>query len=205
MAAVQRNNELMKLLTMYYTPFSVLYARLRDTGHQQAVKGLGYLPSTVARLTALVLIPAVMSDLLAHRGPDDDEDEVWWAIRKMLLYPLATIPVIRDFSGYLEKGIIKATGEGKMHYQPTYKLSPIVGAIEKVLSMPGKISDVSTGDKPAADVAWDLFETSGYLFGLPTAQPRITGEYVTRLLSGDENPENAVELMQGALFRQQKQ
>lgn len=204
LAAVQRNNELMKLLTMYYTPFNVLYARLRDVGHQTSVQGIGYLPKAAARLLALVVLPAVMGDLLAGRGPGEDEDETWWSIRKILLYPLATIPVLRDFSGYMEAGIIKASGEGEMKFAPSYKLSPVVGALEKIARLPGKAADVATGEKEFDEVAWDIFETSGYVFGLPTAQPRITGEYLLNLLSGNEDPENAAELMRDAVFRKQK-
>lgn len=204
MAAVQRNNELMKLLTMYYTPFSVLYARLRDIGHQQALQGIGYLPKAVARFTALVILPAVISELLAGRGPEDDEDEAWWAARKIALYPLATVPVVRDMSGFLESGIIEVSGEGVMKYPPGFKLSPVVGAIEKAARAPGKIYDAATGEKDVDEVAWDLFETSGYVLGLPTAQPRITGEYLTDLLSGEADPENAPELMHDVLFRRQK-
>ncbi|HET6890483.1 MAG TPA: hypothetical protein VFH31_05225 [Pyrinomonadaceae bacterium] len=204
LAAVQRNNELMKLLTMYYTPFNVLYARLRDVGHQTSIQGIGYLPKAAARLLALVVLPAVMGDLLAGRGPGEDEDETWWSIRKILLYPLATIPVLRDFSGYMEAGIIKASGEGEMKFAPSYKLSPVVGALEKIARLPGKAADVATGEKEFDEVAWDIFETSGYVFGLPTAQPRITGEYLLNLLSGNEDPENAAELMRDAVFRKQK-
>jgi len=203
LAAVQRNNELMKLVTMYYSPFNVLYARLRDVGHQSATQGIGYLPKATARLITLVVLPAVISELLGNRGPDEDEDEVWWAIRKTLLYPLATVPVIRDFSGYFEAAIIKASGEGEMKYPPSYKLSPVVTAIEKIMRMPGKIVDAMEGEKEPAAVAWDIFEASGYIAGLPTAQTRITGEYLVDLLSGNEEPENAPELLRDAVFRRQ--
>lgn len=204
LSAVQRNNELMKLLTMYYTPFNVLYARLRDVGHQTSIQGIGYLPKAAARLLALVVLPAVMGDLLAGRGPGEDEDETWWSIRKILLYPLTTIPVLRDFSGYMEAGIIQASGEGEMKFAPSYKLSPVVGALEKIARLPGKAADVATGEKEFDEVAWDIFETSGYIFGLPTAQARISGEYLLNLLSGNEEPEDAAELMRDAVFRKQK-
>ncbi len=204
LAAVQRNNELMKLLTMYYTPFNVLYARLRDVGHQGAVEGIGYLPKAAARLIALVVLPAVMGDLLAGRGPDEDEDETWWAIRKILLYPIATIPVVRDLSGFLEAGIIRASGEGEMKYPPSYKLSPVMSAIEKVAKLPGKIADAVTGEREVGDVAWDVLETSGYILGLPTAQARITGEYLVDLLTGEAEPENAAQLLRDAVFKRQE-
>lgn len=201
LAAVQRNGELMKLITMFYTPFNVLYARLRDVGNKTAQEGIGYLPAAAARLIGLVILPAVMGELLTGRGPDEDEDEVWWAIRKMLLYPLATVPLVRDLSGYLEAGMINAAGDGKMGYAPNFRLSPIVGAIEKLIKLPGKVLDAATGDKPADTVAWDAFEASGLIFGLPTGQVRITGEYLEDLLTGDAEPENAMELMRDSLFK----
>lgn len=200
LSAVQRNNELMRLLTMYYTPFSVLYSRLRDVQHAAAIEGIGYVPKAVARLTALVILPAIMGDILAGRGPDDDEDETWWAIRKMLLYPMATIPFVRDLAGYLEAGIIKATGEGEMRFPPSYKLSPVMSAVDKMLKIPGKISDAVEGKKEWDGVLWDVFETSGYALGLPTAQPRITGEYFENVLRG-ENTDGMT--FKDAIFRQQ--
>jgi hypothetical protein len=204
LAAVQRNNELMRLLTMYYTPFSVLYARLRDLGHQSAVQGIGYLPAATARMVALVALPAVLGELLAARGPEEDEDETWWAIRKMLLYPIATIPGIRDGSGFYESWIIAASGEGEMKYAPSYKFSPIVSAIEKVLKSPGVLYDTVTGERDLDTGLWDLFETSGYIFGLPTAQARVTGEYLEDLLTGDAEPENAPEMLRDLLYRRPK-
>ena len=96
-------------------------------------------------------------------------------------------------------------GDGKMDYSPSYNISPVVGAIKKVISIPSKLGDLATGDKPWDDVAWDLFESSGYVLGLPTAQPRITGEYLENLLSGDVSPENAADVLKGLLFRPEKQ
>lgn len=206
LAAVQRNNELMKLMTMYYTPFAALYARLRDVGHHQAVQGIGYLPKAVARLIALVALPAVLGDMLAGRGPGDDEDEVWWSVRRMLMYPIAALPGIRDFSGLMEQKLIALSGEGEMNFAPSYNISPIVSAIGKaykgLVSKPidalaGK-SDWTVEDSGAA------FESSGLLLGLPTAQTRITGGYLYDLMTGDAQPENAAELMQGLLFKRPK-
>lgn len=204
LAAVQRNGELMKLLTMFYTPFNVLYARLRDLGFQTAANGIGYLPHAAARFLALVIMPAVLGELLTGRGPDDDEDEIWWAARKVLLYPLATVPLVRDAAGYIEAGMISATGEGKMEYAPSFKLSPIVTVLEKLIKLPGKMVDAMQGDREIDDTTWDVFEASGYIFGLPTGQLRVTGEYLEDLLTGDADPENAMELLRDGLFRRRK-
>ena len=204
LAAVQSSNELMKLLTMYYTPFNVLYARLRDTGHQSATQGVGYLPKAAARLLALVILPAVLGELLVMRGPDDDEDAVWWAIRKSLLYPLASIPVLRDMAGYLEASMIRVAGEGEMKYAPSFKLSPVATAFEKMARAAGKLPELVTGEADARD-AWDIFEASGYVLGLPTAQVRITGEYLINLLNGEAEVDNVQQILRDALFRRPKQ
>ncbi len=205
LAAVQRNNELMRLMTMFYTPFSALYARLRDVGHQQAVQGIGYLPKAVARILALVALPAVLGDILAGRGPDEDEDEVWWAMRKMMLYPVAALPGVRDFAAIIDGMIIETSGEGQVKFPPSYQLSPIVGAIQNLVkrAIVKPVSVLNGNDEWDADATWDLFESvGGMVYGLPTAQTRITGEYLQRLMTGDAEPENAPELMQGLLFRQ---
>lgn len=206
LAAVQRNNELMKLMTMYYTPFSALYARLRDVGHQQAVQGIGYLPKAAARLIALVVLPAVLGDMLAGRGPGEDEDEVWWSVRRMLLYPIAALPGIRDFSGLMEQKLIALTGEGEMNFQPSYNISPIVSAIGKAYkALVSKPIDAMAGKSDwTAEDSGAAFESSGLLLGLPTAQTRITGGYLYDLMTGDAQPENAPELLRDLLFKQPK-
>lgn len=207
LAAVQRNNELMKLMTMYYTPFAALYARLRDVGHQQAVQGIGYLPKAAARLLALVVVPAVLGDLLAGRGPDDEEDEVWWAVRRMLMYPIAALPGVRDFSGLMEQKIIALSGEGQMNFAPSYNISPIVSAIGKAYqNLVNKPIDIAAGNAEITDEALgDAFESAGLLVGLPTAQVHITGGYLYDLMTGEAQPENAPEVVKGLMFKQKKE
>ena len=201
LAAVQRQTELMKLLTMYYTPFSVLYARLRDVGH--TTRSPRDLPRLVARSIALVILPAVLGELLVGRGPDDDEDETWWAARKSLLYPFASVPLLRDLVQWkLEPALVEASG-GQMHHAPRYQFTPIISAIQKIGAMPDTMLDALTGDREWDEVAWDAFEASGYVFGMPTAQPRITGEYLADLLGGEENPESLADALHGLAFRRQ--
>lgn len=200
LAAVQRDNELMRLLTMYYSPFSVLYARLRDLGH--TTRRVDDMPRAVARVLALVILPAVLGDLLAAKGPGDDEDGIWWAIRKALLYPVASIPVVRDLSSYLEAKLISIAGNGEMKFAPSFSLSPVVGAMDKVArTVFMKIPEAAQGQRPWDDVAWDTLEASGYVLGLPTAQVRITGEYITDVLTNQAHPESPQQALHDLLFK----
>ena len=199
LAAVQRNTEIMKLVTMYYTPFSALYARMRDAGH--STRGVRDLPRLVARSIGLVILPAVLGELLAGRPPDDDEDPVAWAARKALLYPAASIPIFRDLVQWQLDPLLASLSGGNLQHQPGYKFTPIISAVEKLARMPGHTFDAMTGDRPWDDTAWEMLEASGYLFGLPTAQPRITGEYLDDLFTGDASPETAAEMWHDLLFR----
>ena len=199
LAAVQRNTEIMKLVTMYYTPFSALYARMRDAGH--STRGVRDLPRLVARSIGLVILPAVLGELLAGRPPDDDEDPVAWAARKSLLYPAASIPIFRDLVQWQLDPLLASLSGGNLQHQPGYKFTPIISAVEKLARMPGHAFDAMTGDRPWDDTAWEMLEGSGYLFGLPTAQPRITGEYLEDLFTGDASPETAAEMWHDLLFR----
>lgn len=200
LAAVQRDNELMRLLTMYYSPFSVLYARLRDLGH--TTRRVEDMPRAVARVLALVILPAVLGDLLAAKGPGDDEDKVWWAIRKALLYPVASIPVVRDLSGYLEARLIAIAGDGEMKFAPSFSLSPVVGAMDKLARLVFmRLPEAAQGARQWDDVAWDTLEASGYVLGLPTAQVRITGEYITDVLTNQAHPQSPQQTLHDLLFR----
>lgn len=198
LASVQRDNELMKLLTMYYTPFSVLYARMRDVG--ATTRRVKDMPRAVARMLALVIMPAVMGEILAGRGPEEEEDETWWAIRKMLLYPLASVPILKEGSGVIEASMINLAGEGEMKFQPSWRLTPVAGAIEKVGRTFTKSSDVLAGNREFNEVGWDMFETSGYIFGLPTRQVRISGEYTLDVLNDERNPESPQQFMYEVLY-----
>jgi len=198
LAAVQRENELMKLLTMYYTPFSALYAQLRDVGH--TTRGPKDLPRAVARTIALVILPAVLGDLLAGRGPDDDEDDVWWAARKVTLYPFQSVPFVRDVANVVFEPKLAKLGGASAKFKPGYKITPMEDSVRKVIKAIENLSGAWDGDKPWDDVAWDAFEASGYLFGLPTAQTRITGEYLEDMLTEGDNQDN----LSGIVFRRHK-
>ena len=203
LAAVQRDNELMKLLTMYYTPFSVLYARMRDVG--ATTRKVKDMPRAIARMLALVIMPAVLGELLTGRGPEEEEDEGWWAIRKMLLYPLASIPILKEGAGVVEASMINLTGEGEMKFQPSWRLSPVAGSIEQIGRTFMKTSDVVAGNREFNDVAWDLLDTSGYILGLPTRQIRISGEYTIDVLNDEANPESPQQAMYELLYGRPKE
>ena len=115
----------------------------------------------------------------------------------MLLYPLASIPILREGSGMIEARMIDLAGEGEMKFQPSWRLTPVAAALDKVsntfIRTPGEAKEFD-------DVAWDVFEGSGYVFGLPTRQVRISGEYTLDVLNDERNPESPQQFMYEVLY-----
>lgn len=191
LAAIQRNNELAKSLTMFYSYFSVLYNRMRDMGRD--VQEIRDMPRFLSRVFFTVMVPAVLGELILGRGPDDDEDPAAWTIRKVLLYPMMTVPVLRDVVSSIDSGF-------------DYRFSPMASLFEKI----GKAA-TSTGKLFEGKVEWDEYsikvaETIGYVFGVAgTAQMSATGKYLWRVSEGEEQPDNLAELLYYAAVGKRKE
>lgn len=193
LAAVSRNNELMKSLTMFYSYFSTLYARMRDMG--RGVESISDMPKFLARSFFVVMIPAFLGDLIVGRGPDDEEDYPQWLARKILLYPMMSIPLLRDVIASIDTGY-------------DYKFTPLASGLEKLTKL-GKQAAKAVSDE--AELEWDKFavnaaETAGYLFGVPgTAQMSATGKYLWRVEEGEEEADNFAELLFYAAMGKRKE
>ena len=68
-----------------------------------------------------------------------------------------------------------------------------------------KTSDVMVGNREFNDVAWDLLNASGYIFGLPTRQVQISGEYIQDVLNDEANPESPQQAIKELLYGRPKE
>jgi len=92
-----------------------------------------------------------------------------------------------------------------MKFAPSFSLSPVVGAMDKLARITFmRIPEAVQGQRPWDDVAWDTLEASGYVLGLPTAQVRITGEYITDVLTNQAHPETPQQALHDLLFRREQ-
>ena len=185
-AVMARSDTLMRLLTMFYTPFNALYNRLRDIGHD--VGGVRDVPRAALRLWWVWLLPAVMGELLAGRPPDDDEEPDEWALKAIALYPSLAVPFVRDVVG----GAFGDFG---------YQLSPVAQVGASVATTIKKAKGVAAGDEELDALAKSALKTTGYLVGLPTGQLQITGGYLFDLAAGDADPEDLGDFAHDFLYR----
>lgn len=121
--------------------------------------------------TALLLwfVPAVMGELLAGRGPDDDEEPGEWAAMHILQYPFQAVVGVRDIASYV-------FGEYGYQLSPAQAAPKALGQWFKSVGKALEEEDAGALVKPTA-------EAVGYLLGLPMKQPIVTvgnmWDYVT--------------------------
>lgn len=190
LSAIQRGEEGQKLITMFYSYFNVMYARMRDIG-RTTVQERKY-AEAFWRSTWLILAPAIMGELLTGKGPDDDEEWEKWAARKIATYPFAALPLVRDLTNSLESGF-------------DYSLSPAARSGETILKPVKAAAAVLNGkDVDAQKAIMSTIEASGYVFGLPTGQLTKSANYLWDYLDGDQKPDDILEFARGVTIGPKK-
>lgn len=181
LAAIQRKNELTKLVTMFYSYFSSYYNRQRTWKRDMERKiktGEGSFASLLARQVFMTLGPALLTELLVGKGPKDDESWEWWVAKKIAFYPLSAVPVVRDAIGVFD------TGFG-------YSFTPAARVIDEVLVQPfqmlaKELDDNPDNDPDARKAFKQTLETTGYALGLPLGQLTSTVDNVWKAIQDDD-------------------
>ncbi|MBH3308343.1 hypothetical protein I5P84_02595 [Pseudomonas mosselii] len=186
-AAIQRKDQgaAMRLLTMFYTPFSAYYNQNRDLAFE-ARQGARTVASAAASMLALAFFQGVVGDLLTGKGPDEDESTAAWMAKSTLGFAISAFPVLRDTIGASLSG------------HPG-SLSPAWQAINSGRQLGSAVSGAATGDKEPGAVFKSAVTASGYLLGVPVKPITKQGTYLWNLADGTESPEDAGELIKGLI------
>ena len=178
----------MKLFTLFYTYFNNLYNLLQRRG--QLTKSVKDMPRFAASMFALWFAPAILAELIAGRGPDDDEDFAEWLKRTSyiwVLYPLATVVGVRDI----------ANAMGPYGYDASAAFEAF-GTLARTAKMPYKAFDPDE-EITRADVR-ALVLTTGYFTKTPAKQVWITGEYMFDVMTGEDEPETVPEAVRNLAY-----
>jgi hypothetical protein len=132
------------------------------------------------------IVPALMGELLAARGPDDDEETWEWLLRKLAVFPFLSLPGLRDVANAVESG-------------REYQMTPVAGAFAALARLASRTGQVAQDEREPEDLIVPAVDLVGYGVGLPTGQAKITGRYVWDLMEG-EDPEAAGEFLRNLMF-----
>lgn len=174
LARIQRGNEALKLFTMFYSFFNVQYNMWARRAH--LTKSARDVPKAMNTVFLTAILGPVLSEILAGRGPDDDDDESWlgWGAKLTLAYPFMTIPGVRD----MVNGISGDYG---------YQMSPVEQTFKRVVRLYNAVYDASLEDGEWSRVGREAVEIGGILSnGLITQQMVTTGLGLVRFLEGDD-------------------
>lgn len=190
LSSIAANRDLLaRSITMFYTPFSALYSRLRDIGFQ--FKSNHDVLEMASRIFGVWITAAIVGELLAGRGPDDDEAIPEWALKLILIYPLLSVPVVRDGAN----AIISDYG---------YQFSPLAQAGKATAKALISAKNALTEDEADIEkLAVDLYRASKYWLGLPTGQIEITGGYLVSFADGSAEQDSLPDVIHGLIYRKE--
>jgi hypothetical protein len=201
LAAIQRgtgkHGEALKLMTMFYSYFSAQYQRQRTIARDafgEDTRKPRNMPRLAARAFFLIVLPTLLTEVLrgavgASAGPDDDEWWSQWLARKLLANSLGPIPLVRDV---FEPAWNKARGKG---FAGT-SITPVQRALESFVGSAGDIGKLARGEE-TKHATKDVLETAGYMTGLVPGQVASATQFLVDVGSGDADPQNFGDWLEG--------
>lgn len=186
---------------IFMGPMFVIFGRLRAAAKGEGATGsVGLRSASILR--QMFLAPALFM-LLAGRWPEDDDDDgkigagEWgvWAAVNTLLFPMQTIPVVREVAGSVEAAV---TGRPiNPRAAPTAQAA--AGLVKASKSIYGNLENYGdTGEIDYYDMTRDLVALAGPFTGAPAGQVRVTSRTIEAI---QDNPDrDAAELARMALY-----
>lgn len=180
LAKVQRGGAWQKLFTMFYSFFS-LAGNLGMERIEQAREG-ALKPADIAKSVVwLWLAPAALQTLIMSQEETTGKDVAY----SLLSYPLATLPLVRDFANPALQHIITGQTYG-------YQMSPVARVGVEVKNLAVRTATVAggalRGRKPSGQDFENLMKSAlmaaGYAYQLPSRQIWITYEGARDLAKG---------------------
>jgi hypothetical protein len=194
LARIQAGHPLLKNFTVFYSYFNALFNLFARRMQMTNIRRPSDYPRFVASMVMLWFAPAILSEVLAGRGPDDDEpweDYLKRTAWNWALYPFQSIAGIRDVVAY---------------YSPYgYDGPPLIEALGTTGALIGFPVEAAwaalSEDKELTrtDVKEALLGAS-YWGHLPGRQMWITGSYLYDWATGEEDPETVAEVLEGLAF-----
>lgn len=179
----------LKLMTLFYSYVSTVYQRQRTLARDVRRAKPTDMPQLVARAWWLMVLPPLLSELLAGRGPDDDEDWGAWAFQNMLFQAVGAIPVVRDAARPLYD---KLAGNRAFDYQ----LSPIQRSVQTVIDGVVAGVDVARGEE-TTNATRTIMEATGYVTGMVPGQIAQSTQFLVDVGYGEQDPQTFGDWLEG--------
>ena len=168
LAAIQRGPETMKLFTVAYSYFSVLYNQLAmplERGASSKAKVV----EAAARWWWLVTLPVVAEALMRGKAPEDDESWAGWFALQQMLYAARSVPMLSS---------VTEAAAGGMEPRTAPWLSAVYRSAIAVGNAFDGEKDLSAGDVRA------LVDVAGMIGHAPTGAANNAWRYLDAFSDG---------------------
>ena len=190
LSAFQDSNEGYRQLTTFYTYFSVLYNKQRETNVAFRQRDWR---RAMTNIFWIMMVGPLASALLTGDWPEDDDRDVdgWmtWAASRFFFGLWSGVPVLRDVAGGLQREI-----EGK--YTGAVE-APFFRAFSEVQKPVEDAIKLSRGEEPSERWLKNAITPIGYFVGLPTGQVGQTAQYLADVSTGEQNPDSLGDVVVG--------
>ena len=174
LAKIQRGNEYLKMFTMFYSYFNTLYGliALRANDVNMNMDQASAMRAATSFLL-LVALPATFTEIMAGRGPDDDEKWWVWAAKEITMYPAMSVVGLRDVARFVDG-------------QFGYDMSPAESAPESIFKLLRETLRVATDPEKfdLEKMGKLVMQAYGYSKGLPLKQVEISLFNIIEYLDG---------------------
>jgi GGDEF domain-containing protein len=165
----------------------------RDEGTGYGTKA-GAVAKAAGRILAVSAAVGGMSEFLSGRGPEDDESYAEWLLRKTLLGPISTLPLVGQL---VEPLIQKLSGKTATI---SVRQSPGLATMQKMVETIGSAVQAVKGDEVKSRDLLNGLELLGMGANIPTRQLRKTGGYAVGLATGDVTPRGPLDAASGIIY-----
>lgn len=190
-SAIIRDPGYWGISVIFYGYMNKMYQRYRDIVQPileaENVKGVAVaLPRVTGRLMALSIAYNVIPELLMGRGPEEDEEWSDWFLRKLLLAPVASLPL--PIAPAIESLVL-----GK---RPSIRLAPAFAFFDELARAAYKAKD-----DPLAEQAFlGIAKAAGILFGVPLRPFTVQGKFAWEVLTGERDLEGFGDWLSGVVW-----
>jgi hypothetical protein len=201
---VESGPAFIRLFTMFYSYFNG-QANLVGGELQTIMRTYGYhgAPKMFAVYMFGIAIPGIVGEAIAQAargelGDDDDDDGYMDEIAGLFFgaqarYASGMVPIAgQAFNAFINTWNDKP-------YDDRLSTSAAIPAIERVLKTPVSVYNAAVEGKSPSKAVQDSIISLGMILGIPTGQLAKSAGYAGSVAEGDSKPENAFDVLQGAI------
>ena len=190
LSAFQDSNEGYRQLTTFYSYFSILYNKQRETNVAFRQKDWR---RAMTNIFWIMMVGPLASALLTGDWPDEEDMDVegWmtWATSRFFFGLWAGVPGVRDIASILQREV-----EGKFTGGIE---APFARAFSEVKKPVEDAIKLAKGEEPSERWIKNVITPIGYFLGLPTGQIGQSAQYVADVADGSQNPDGVGQALYG--------